>query len=71
MNALITHGLDLISLLIPQSADKETLKTFISQMLVSMEKILNSTSLLLLKTSCDFMMKTFPQDAEDSKVILF
>ena len=70
LNGLVTHGLNLISMLMPTDMDVSEMKIFLPMMLKSLKKILDSTSLLFLSSSCGFLMSNFPDQNENLKVAL-
>ena len=58
-------------MLMPTDLDISEMKVFLPMMLKSLDKILNSTSLLFLRSSCDFFMITFPDATDRIKVQLY
>ena len=63
---MITHGLDLVSMLMPidsgNTADVTQVKQFMVSFSESVEKLSETSSLLLLKTSCEVLMKCLPKE---------
>ena len=68
VNGMVTHGLDLISMLMPKDVNVSKLKVFLPMMLKCLDKLLNSSSLLFIRSSCDFFVINFPEETEMSKV---
>lgn len=69
ISTLVTHGLDLVSMLMPdEKAEKKTLKQFLISVSQSVEKLSGSSSLLLLKTSCELLMQHLPSESQQIKV---
>ncbi|XP_065061836.1 uncharacterized protein LOC135688772 isoform X1 [Rhopilema esculentum] len=69
VNGMVTHGLDLISMLMPEDVNVSKLKVFLPMMLKCLDKLLNSSSLLFIRSSCDFFVINFPEEAEQSKAL--
>ncbi|XP_066932590.1 uncharacterized protein [Clytia hemisphaerica] len=68
ISTLVTHGLDLVSMLMPdEKAEKKTLKQFLISVSQSVEKLSGSSSLLLLKTSCELLMQHLPSESQQIK----
>ena len=57
-----------MSLLMPIIASQEQVLLFIHQMASALEKFAESSSMLLLKTSCEFMMQSFCEEQDSIKV---
>lgn len=69
---LLQHGIDLIVLLTPRNlCSEEQMKLFITEMYDSVFKYKTSTSLLFLKTSCEFLLKHFEEETDEVKVCNF
>ena len=77
VNTLITHGLDIISMLMSlpssssqQSNGENTLKKFLLDLAESMEKLSEggTTSLLLLKTACEVLTAVLPDERNEIQV---
>ena len=67
VNCLITHGLDLITMIMPTDLGVLELKEFLLTVAKSLESIQNSTSLLFLRSSCDFFITNFPGETDAIK----
>ena len=68
VSVLISHGLDLVSMLMPidntdcggNTTNVEHVKQFMVSFSESVEKLSGTSSLLLLKTSCEILIKCLP-----------
>ena len=69
---LLQHGIDLIVLLTPRNlCSDEQIKLFITEMYDSVFKYKTTTSLLFLKTSCEFLLNNFEEEIDEVKVCNF
>lgn len=69
IETLISHGIDVMSLLMPTNKEEVDVKAFIHNMTASLEKFGNSSSMLLLKSSCEFMLTNFKDETEEVKIL--
>ena len=70
IHTLITHGMDLISILMPSDNDvnENNVKNFIFQVAYAIEKLGHTSSLLFIKTTCDVLFPNLPLEQNKIKV---
>ncbi|CAI8022013.1 hypothetical protein GBAR_LOCUS12959 [Geodia barretti] len=59
---LISHGIDLLTVLIPESTTPKDARQFVAQMTKQLVVFNHSSLLFMLKQSCNFMLSKFPDE---------